>query len=110
MELLVVLVALGSVHGESSCQACNCQFNNVQAIIGLVESIVNDTLSTGLLLDNVVNAVRHQFGKVIYLFFSFVCIAVKVLCFAYSYLDTSDFDICWITEFRYCLHLPLSNS
>lgn len=66
IELLVVLVALGSVHGESSCRACNCQLSNVQAVTGLVERIVNDTLSTGLLLDNIVDAVRHQFGKFIF--------------------------------------------
>ena len=78
MKLLVVLVALGSVYGESSCKACNCQFGNVQVITGLVKRIINDTLSTGLLLDDIVNAVRHQFGKIDIL--CFVCITVKVLC------------------------------
>ena len=62
--LLVVLITVGSAHGESSCPACNCQVNSIQLLSGLVEGIVNDTLSTNTeLLDNTVKSLHHQFGK-----------------------------------------------
>ena len=119
-------VSVGSVCSESSCPACNCQFSNVQSLAVLVTRIVNDTLFSGLLDD----AIQRQFGKsaihaslgclmmlltllnvslVKSFFFSFfVCITYVLL--VYSHLDTSDFDFHWITEYRLCLHLPLSNS
>lgn len=59
VALLVVFVSVGSVCGESSCPACNCQFSNVQSLAVLVTRIVNDTLFSGLLDD----AIQRQFGK-----------------------------------------------
>ena len=62
--LLVVLTTVGSVHSESSCPACSCQFDGIQLLTGLVEGIVNDTLFTNTeLLDNIVKSLHYQFGK-----------------------------------------------
>ena len=56
--LLVVLITVGSVHGESSCPSCSCQFTDIQFLTGLVEGIVSDTLFTSM-----VKTLRYQFGK-----------------------------------------------
>ena len=56
--LLVVLITVGSVHCESSCPACNCQFSNIQLLTGLIAGIVNDTAKT----------LHYQFGKLGVLF------------------------------------------
>ena len=80
MLLFVVLILFGSVCGENSCHTCNCQFNNIQLLTGLIESIVNDTLFTGL-LDNIVETLRHQFSEL----FLYVCVCVCVFVLISSY-------------------------
>ncbi len=70
MLLFVALLSVGSVYGENSCRACNCQFDNVQVLTELIERIVNDTLLTGM-REDIVNTLQNHFGTCSY---SFVCV------------------------------------
>ena len=78
---IVVVMSVGSVHSENTCHACNCQFDDVQVLTGLIESIVNNTLFSGNFVNNstlfsglidnfVINSLRRQLGKLIILFLS----------------------------------------
>ena len=64
--LAVVLVSIGSVRSDNTCRACNCQFNNVQVLTGLIESIVNNTLFSGLLDNAVSSTLYRQQGKLLH--------------------------------------------
>lgn len=45
MFFLTATAAAISVAGAQSCNACNCQFNNVQALSQLIEAQVNRALA-----------------------------------------------------------------
>jgi hypothetical protein len=61
MLLFAALISVGSVCGENSCRACNCQYNNVQVLTELIERIVNDALLTGM-RDDIVSTLQNHFG------------------------------------------------
>lgn len=46
MLFLIAMTTILSVASAQSCNACNCQFNNVQALSQLVEAQVNRALAT----------------------------------------------------------------
>ena len=52
LSVVLTLVSVSSVQSDS-CRACNCQFNNVEVLTGLVETMINSVLN-------------RQLGKVVY--------------------------------------------
>ena len=43
--LLLLSLAGTSAQGDSSCRACNCQFNNIQVLDRMMESKINKSLA-----------------------------------------------------------------
>ena len=58
--LLFLSPAVTSAQGDGTCRVCNCQFNNVEVLRQLIESmirdiLVNDTGSTQAIEERVIN-------------------------------------------------------